>query len=38
MTLHHARIIALATVLLGISALAPSASLHAQQTPGEQWA
>ena len=31
MTVHHARIIALAAVLIGISALVPSTHLHAQQ-------
>ena len=32
MTVHHARSIALAAVLVGISALAPTTRLHAQQT------
>ena len=31
MTVHHARLIALAAVLVGISALVPSTRLHAQQ-------
>ena len=35
MTVHHARIIALAAVLVGISALAPTTRLHAQQTLDE---
>ena len=31
MTVHHARVIALAAVLVGISALGPSTRLQAQQ-------
>ncbi len=35
MTVDHARVIALAAVLVGICALAPSAHLYAQGTIGE---
>ena len=35
MTVHHARIIALATVLVCTCALGPSTRLHAQQLPAE---
>ena len=35
MTVHHARVIALAAVLVGMSALVPTTRLHAQQTLDE---
>ena len=35
MTVHHARVIALAVVLVGISALVPSTRVHAQQQADE---
>ena len=36
MTVHHARVIALAAVLVGSTALGPSTRLHAQQPLGER--
>ena len=35
MTVHHARVIALAAVLVGISAVCPDPRLHAQQPVNE---